>query len=287
VRNEENMITIQSPKTVEAAIGRIGELSGILAAGPWERAALIHAVTHDPEVSVNQFAARRLSSVGKQSSSQLAETFKRLGVRGLTSQESISRHRRNWQQALDTGIAQPFSLGEPIVIQEVDYPESRVRADGSPIESVRDLLYEDTPPEKQFEAVQRVMERNPEVAKRVEDAFVQKAGRNPSLHNRVRTTYEEFHPIPIQPERPSSLFNTTGFGAFVYGAVERLRPNLDSLVQALAAQRGGEHTAEMARDVIDTLEKTKRLIEEYEDAIRTAAGISYDETFERLMGRRG
>ena len=56
--------------------------------------------------------------------------FATLNIHGLTHRDTVSRHRRNWQAAIDDGLAVPGKPGDDVVLPTIEY--ERVKQVGRP-----------------------------------------------------------------------------------------------------------------------------------------------------------
>jgi hypothetical protein len=269
--------TIQIPETIDAARVRLDGIESLLTATEWERAAIVWAFTEDG--TNGRPSDRKPSALSRFS----AEEFAALGIQGLRSGYAVRRYRRAWSDEVGEATIAP---GDRVVLPVGPFPHSRNHIDGTASDGIRDNLYEDTPPERQAEAVQKILARNAEVARRVENGFVQKAGQDTELAHRVYRAYGEHHPTPIK-EKPAPSSADLGFGSEVYERVRTAQKFLPPLLDYITARLEAEYpkTQEVMQEEIDGLEKAKGLIDQYIDKIRETAGVDVDTVFNRLVGR--
>jgi len=270
------MTRFSIPLTVADVLVALESTGRTISQKRWERAAMVYAITYEPG-TVPQPPGGWLCS-------ELAERQ----IFGLMSPDTVYRYRRNWQWAIDNGMAQPASLGQVVTLPTIDYPaNSREKADGEPSDGIRDNLFADTPPERQREAIQRVLERNPTVAALVEEDFVEKAAHDSRLMAKIEHRYAEEHPIPVQPYREPGA-EAMFFGNAIAEAVRlELERGLHRVVDFLRRrhQENPILAREEANEEIEDLERAVTLIRDAQTELRQAVGVNVDATFARLVGQ--
>jgi hypothetical protein len=309
------MTTITIPRTREELIRRLDGLESLLTAKGWERTAIVYGCTYESGRGPRQGEA--LITVAE---------FIELGIYGLASASTVYRIRNDWKEAIaNHGAADGFGPGDEVELPTVPYPHSRDKADGTPSDGIRDNLYADTAPERQAEAVAKVLERNAEVAelvttklaeelesvfvikatqtrtpvaRKLERAFVKKAGKDTALYSEVVREYEEQHPVPLPKHHPPVEFEADGTWAMVMGGAERAADTyLPRLLEYLQQEMEyGHDVTAMVEAQIEGLEGLVTLAHQYQDRIRVAVGrqplhVAVDEgvdaTARRLLGEVG
>jgi len=86
------------PDTIEAVEASLSLLADGLNAGGWATAAVVYAWTYE---GVNQYEVPDEKSPGTKSISDFAA----LGIRGLSTRDSVRKYRRKWEQAIERGWA--------------------------------------------------------------------------------------------------------------------------------------------------------------------------------------
>lgn len=287
------MTTIHIPETIEGARAQLGGIERLLTAKGWERAAIVYAFTYEP----GSPGPRKADSVI--SHYLTCNEFAALGLHGLTSNETVYRIRGYWQGRIDVGDAAEVNPGDEVALPTADYPASGLNEG-----KLRNSFRKNASPDETAEAIQNVLTDRPEVAKRIEDAFVeraiatdtplakrvenafvQKAAKDTTLYSRVDHAWSEQHPVPLEPRQPVMALNSLGFGSAVYLAVQQKHVLLPQLVDylRLMTERDDPEVGALAREEIDGLERAKGLIDQYIDAVRAAIGVDYEANARRLL----
>jgi phage N-6-adenine-methyltransferase len=105
------------PATLDEAVTRLDGVVGLLSAGHWGTAAIVYAFTDDT-------GGGRPSKAFKSEGFLPIETFAQLGIRGLTSPNSVRKYRRAWERAIDEGWAQPAKPGEVVALPAEEFKEA-------------------------------------------------------------------------------------------------------------------------------------------------------------------
>lgn len=151
-------------------------------------------------------------------------------------------------------------------------------------------LHGNRPPEVQYEGVKEILQREPEVAAWLLNDSIQEIGRNPTLAARVDRVYEEHHPVPDMRHKPVSdieRLQVFDFAGAIYSSIQRYNPDLNRAIRYLEERRELDDldrtSLEYARE---TLAKAKSMIDQMDDHLCRAGGVSSDdETFRRLVSR--
>jgi phage N-6-adenine-methyltransferase len=98
---------ITIPATLEGRVAFLDGAGGFLSAGHWATAAAVYASTEDGQGS-NQYG----SSIDEKSSKLSISDFADLGIRGLSTRDSVRKYRQAWQYAVDRGWADVAVPGE-------------------------------------------------------------------------------------------------------------------------------------------------------------------------------
>lgn len=271
-------VTVQIPNTIDEVIPRLSGIERLITASGWERAAIVYAFTHEydhrgqPRKDIRE-SANTFSTV----------QFASLGIQGLRSDNTVREHRRAWQSAIDAGEAVDPRPGDVIELPDRPYPSAE-----RPTGLVR--IDESQPVESTYRAVREVIERQPEVAERIEKEyehrFIQRAGRDPEFSAKVFRAYEEHHPEPMErPHRDSDLGNALiyDFANMIYGSIKRQQDALSKLLGHLEAHGLRESERVHFDQYMSTLEKSRLMIADIEERSSRAAGVDYDEVFRRLV----
>jgi len=204
----------------------------------------------------------------------------------------VAWHWKNWQDAINRGVAQPVAPGESVNVPDEPYPMNPVR------NPVHDAFLKDADPEDTKRVIVERMKDNPalanavvreaidtvpEVAERMENDFVQQAARDPKLLDRIFNEMPEPRREPVYEVMPRAVL---GFGAEVYGRVRDCTPLLQGYLATLDQRKGRPYLDEEIQEELDALRKSRGLIEEYESALRSKKSTEYDATFARLVGRQ-
>lgn len=106
------------PETIEELGPSLDALRGDINAGGWATAAAVYAWT---EPGTNQFD----EVPDDFSSGTFTLTgFAKLGIRGLSTRDSVRRYRRAWKRAVDRGWALPTTPGQTAALPEQDFRET-------------------------------------------------------------------------------------------------------------------------------------------------------------------
>ena len=111
---------VSIPATLDETVGLLDAVGGILSAGYWGTAAIVYAYT-EPE---GHGGDRRSADFnGEKALLNLAE-FADLGIRGLTTRNSVRKYRNAWQKAVDEGWAEPAQPGERVALPDARFKEA-------------------------------------------------------------------------------------------------------------------------------------------------------------------
>lgn len=277
--------TIRIPDTIDEAMSRLGGIERLLTARGWERAAIVYAFTHEPGPGGDRRSQGRNQRVKTHADSPLTcKQFADLGVQGLRGNQAVYEHRRAWQEAIDTGEAVAPQPGETVALPTSDFPV---------IQRGRGLVgsfAQDRPVEVKYDAVKEIIRREPEVAERLLNDHIQEIGRSPALASRVDRVYEEHHPVPDMRHKPVSdieRLQVFDFAGGIYSSIQRYNPDLNRAIRYLEERRELDDldrtSFEYARE---TLAKAKAMIDQMDDHLCRAGGVSSDdETFRRLVSQ--
>ena len=105
---------VHIPKSLDEAIPLLDRVGGLLGAGHWGTAAVVWAYTYDT-------GGGRPSKSGKNSPLLTLDEFSKLGIRGLSTRNSVRKYRNRWQEAIDEGLAQPSEPGKPAKLPEIEF----------------------------------------------------------------------------------------------------------------------------------------------------------------------
>lgn len=265
-----NQTTIYIPVDGDEQDAEIASTYGIAIAKGWELAARIYA-----RAEPGKRGPQRVSSESEETRKASLTELSRTTGRSLTN---ISNHWHNWKCAIEQGWAADIKPGDTVKLPTQDYPPT---GNGG---GLRDVFTADTPAGEKVEAVKKLMERDPEVAARLENAFVQRAAQDPSLALRVTAAADEFHSAPIERSVSATLLGNTGIGATITHAVRRYQKEVDEFARVLRIRAEHEDVRAVVQEEITDLNEARELLNHYENAWREAAGISIDATFLRLVG---
>jgi hypothetical protein len=101
-----------NPDKADALLGELGEMA---TATDWKRAAIVYARTRQG------MPGRPSQELADNSHFLSFREFAKLGIHGLTHHSSVSLYRSIWQRAVDTGIAEPVSLGDTVTLPDLDW----------------------------------------------------------------------------------------------------------------------------------------------------------------------
>jgi hypothetical protein len=144
----------------------------------------------------------------------------------------------------------------------------------------------DVPVEEKLALGQSLM-NDPDVKSDLERKFIEEAGKNPALVSRINRTYEEFHPTPTpkEHEAPTDLESLifTGVGSSIYVRVQQHGEQIQRFQQYLEQRTPDAQLIAVVEENLTTMEKSRDLINTYEDTLRKAIGRDADATFHRLV----
>ena len=106
--------TVSVPKSVDDATTLLDDVGGLLSAGHWGSAAIVWAFTEE-----GTGGPRTGSNVSQLSLHEFAE----LGIRGLSSRNTVTKYRSAWQHAIDGGWAKPAEPGMKCGLPEQPFPD--------------------------------------------------------------------------------------------------------------------------------------------------------------------
>lgn len=106
--------------TADELNDRLGGLDRLLCARRWERAAIVWAFTTIDDKGGGS-PGHRLKSEAVGFPCPVAQ-FARLGFAGLTSENSVTRYRTAWQDAIDAGHTTPVCPGDEIELPDLAWP---------------------------------------------------------------------------------------------------------------------------------------------------------------------
>jgi len=262
--------TIYIPVDGDEQDREISDTYGIATVKGWELAARIYARCEPGKSGPTPNGVR----------ANLAQTrisFAELSRRTERSRTNIRLHWHNWHNAIEQGWAVEIAPGDTAELPSEDYPST------SNGDAYYETLKSGAPTETKVGVIREVMRRDPEVEKRLEDEFVQKAAYDPALHNRIHAAHTEFHPVPdVQVKHSAETLS--GFHAGLYLAIQRETRGLQELVEALEREPDRKGACHIAQEEIDGIDEGIALMRQFQDRIRTAVGVDVDATFARLVG---
>ena len=107
------MSKFKIPASIDRATSSLTTLDGLVTASEWQRAAIVFAFVTPQQGSRTSASSRKGLSVGD---------FIALGVRGLTTYDSVRRYRSAWQAAIDAGQVRAVAPGDDVVLPELPFP---------------------------------------------------------------------------------------------------------------------------------------------------------------------
>ncbi len=113
------MVEVTIPDTRDGMERALDTLGAGINAGGWATAATVYAWT-EPGAG----GARTGRETYQLSERQFAE----LGIRGLSSRDSVRAYRRAWEQAIESGWAQPAEPGTTVELPSQDFGEQKASA---------------------------------------------------------------------------------------------------------------------------------------------------------------
>jgi hypothetical protein len=111
------MTSISIPVSLPEAQAALTSIDGLITAREWERAAIVYAFTHDG--APGSHWAEKRSEITTLSS----RDFAALGISGLRSDQTVRRHRKAWQDAIDQGKAQVAVPGYSVQLPDLPWGE--------------------------------------------------------------------------------------------------------------------------------------------------------------------
>jgi hypothetical protein len=147
------------PETIEG-------VKTLLTARKWDKAAIVWSFVKPQQGS-------RTSS--KNRGSYTFAGFADLGIAGLSNWLTVRAYWQRWQDAIDSGDAQPVAPGDEIVAPDLDWPPT------GHSHGVDEGMREDATDEEKIKAAEKLIERLPEDAKSkiADDIFREKYGDPP------------------------------------------------------------------------------------------------------------
>ena len=100
---------ISVPVSLDDARMLLGGVGGCMSAGHWGTAAIVWAYTEP--------AQGQRTSI-KSDGSLTIDAFAKLGIRGLSSINSVRKYRNRWQEAIDDGAAEPAEAGATVTLPD-------------------------------------------------------------------------------------------------------------------------------------------------------------------------
>lgn len=114
------VIDLRIPDTIPVLTGVLDSLGGAIAKGGWWTAAAVYAWTEP-----GKGGPRTGREIYQLSEREFAE----LGLRGLTSRDSVHYYRSRWEDAIEAGWAQPVKPGDDVILPEQDFRAAAAEAD--------------------------------------------------------------------------------------------------------------------------------------------------------------
>jgi phage N-6-adenine-methyltransferase len=106
--------TFVIPTSQEEAVSNLSQAQSWVFGGQWITAAYVYAMTEETE------GGRPSKTCSKVSRLSMSE-FTKLGIRGLSSRNTVAKYRKAWEQAIEIGLAQDVGPGDTVVIPNVDF----------------------------------------------------------------------------------------------------------------------------------------------------------------------
>ena len=222
----------------------------------------------DDRISITEWSERIRAKTGRSFSLSTASRFRQIwnhfGTRLAHEQD-----RPSWSDAWDWVLGERSS-GERFagtdakrVIEHVEH---------IPVETKRALV--------------DALRRDHEVAERIENDFVQRAGQDPVLHSRINHMYQEMNPVPeppAQPETDNDWFYLMGIGTRIYTAISREQGNVNRLVGRLKTRRETDQKQAEIQELLGTLQRCREMVAQIEGLVEHGAGVDYDQVYRRLV----
>lgn len=137
------------PETIEG-------VKTLLTARKWDKAAIVWSYVQGQEGRGGDTRSTNgKSAIGKYTPSEFAA----LGIAGLRSHHTVREYWQRWQDAIDSGHAQPVAPGDEIVAPDLDWPPTGHN------HGVDEGMREDATDEQKIKAAEKLIERLPEDAK--------------------------------------------------------------------------------------------------------------------------
>lgn len=106
-------VQVTVPGTIEEAQAALDRVGGLLMAGHWGTAAVVYAWTRED----GRGGDRRSLTFKRTSEIEMScEEFSALGIRGLSSDNTVRKYRRAWEHAVKQGWAEPARRGQPVFL---------------------------------------------------------------------------------------------------------------------------------------------------------------------------
>ncbi|MBE7193389.1 MAG: hypothetical protein INR66_13015 [Gordonia polyisoprenivorans] len=105
------MNTVIVPATLDDAVNSLAGIGKLLTAKRWERAAIVYAFTHDGTNQHDQVHDYSCS----------IREFARLGIAGLTTQDSVRRYRKAWAGAIAAEWVREATPGGVVALPDVEW----------------------------------------------------------------------------------------------------------------------------------------------------------------------
>src|SRR5262245_14058327 len=299
------MDTFRIPATIQEMVSELNGLDQLLTAKGWQRIGIVYAWTEAPAG-----AGRPVNSGDRPNNKLSIQAFADLGIYGLSDPKTVRRLRGDWVWALEhggwdgelaTAAARNLKPGDVATLPSLD-----VRTHAETMGKFREGLRWSAEDTDAITSVETLLDRRPAVreaiketfitetviedavlVRRLEDAFVQKAGQDTELAHRVFRSYGEHHGAPKMP-KPAPTAADLGLSDYVYTAIQKeVNRGLPRLLDYLSARTAAEYpnTREVAQEEIDGLENGVSLLRQCQDKIREAVGIDVDTVFNRLVGK--
>lgn len=112
---------VSIPPTLDETVGLLDAVGGILSAGYWGTAAIVYAYTADDDKGGRP--RKDAENLVKNNQVSLSE-FAELGIRGMTTRNSVRKYRNAWQKAVDEGWAEPAQPGERVALPDARFKEA-------------------------------------------------------------------------------------------------------------------------------------------------------------------
>ena len=113
------------PRTLNAAIGRLDGIQGLLTAKEFEASSIVWCFTRAE-------GRGRPSTESKMSHGEqlTISEFAKLGIKGLSGRPAVTAYRKAWQDAIDAGHADEVRPGQKVRIPNIPWESTRTGTDG-------------------------------------------------------------------------------------------------------------------------------------------------------------